>query len=528
MIKNRAVIYARVSTDRQREKHTIDSQLSVLPDIIKQKDYMLILDPYVDNGISGETIEERPAMTKLLEDAERGLFDAVFVVDLDRLTRARKSIDWEIIKDSLRKGGVKVITPGTEYDFEDDDQEFMSDLFSRISAFEKKKILRRMLRGKQEKARQGKFFGGRALYGYTCHEDTKEYEVVEAEARTVRLIFSLSIKGLSIRKIAEELDQSGIPTPSTVRGTSKSKKSGRWAISTVRKILNNTAYHGEYERWKHKRVDRTIITTRMKDEWVTTNIPAIITKDTYNQAHEALRDRQTLSIRNTKRKYLLSGLLHCESCGCKMTGECSKGKQDLLYYICHNGRRKFLETPCPIRSVKADEIEIAVWDEVARLLNNPSLLKRAILDSDSLNTSDDQKEDLINLLDQKLQEESRILDLYQYGQIDKHKLNERIEKLALEKEHIKQSLESIDEQSKVDNRLQTINEIKITLKGNIDTFGYEQKRKILEILFHGKKGVGIFVDENYSVELRGLIDFTKLNNNGNLEENVGIASTTYL
>ena len=65
MIKNRAVIYARVSTDRQREKHTIDSQLSILPDIIKQKDYMLIFNPYVDNGISGETINVCISLSKL-------------------------------------------------------------------------------------------------------------------------------------------------------------------------------------------------------------------------------------------------------------------------------------------------------------------------------------------------------------------------------------------------------------------------------------------------------------------------------
>ena len=63
----------------------------------------------MDDGISGETIEERPAMTRLLEDAERHRFDAVFVIDLDRLTRSKKSIDWEIIKDTFRKGRVRLI-----------------------------------------------------------------------------------------------------------------------------------------------------------------------------------------------------------------------------------------------------------------------------------------------------------------------------------------------------------------------------------------------------------------------------------
>ena len=53
---NRAVIYARVSTERQKEKHTIDSQLSILPELIKQKDYLEVQKPYIDDGLSGETL----------------------------------------------------------------------------------------------------------------------------------------------------------------------------------------------------------------------------------------------------------------------------------------------------------------------------------------------------------------------------------------------------------------------------------------------------------------------------------------
>jgi site-specific DNA recombinase len=67
----RAVLYARVSSERQRERHTVASQLSLLPELIKQKGYNQVTEPYVDDGISGETIEDRPAMSRLLEDAER-------------------------------------------------------------------------------------------------------------------------------------------------------------------------------------------------------------------------------------------------------------------------------------------------------------------------------------------------------------------------------------------------------------------------------------------------------------------------
>lgn len=498
-----------------------------MPEIIKQRDYVQILEPYVDDGISGETIDERPAMIRLLEDAERGLFDAVFVVDIDRMTRARKSVDWEIIKDSLRKGGVKLVTPGTEYDFDDADQEFMSDLFSRISAYEKKKIMRRMQRGKEEKAKQGKFFGGRVLYGYKYDEDTKNYSIVEEEAKIIRMIYNLSIQGLSILKISQNLNANGIPTPIQVKDYTTNRKSKGWANSSIRRILYDTAYYGEFKRWKYKRVDRNVITMRNREDWITTTIPGIISQEIFTRSQEALASRKVLSKRNSKRQYLLSGLIFCESCGSKMIGECSKGKHELLYYVCNNSRRKHLDKICPIRSVKAPDVEQAIWSEVVSLLNDPKLLKKAILDSKSATINDENRESLQDLLSEKENEQERILDLYQYGKLEKKKLDERIEKLSVEIEHIKKTLETIKETNKVDNRLLTLNELRLTLEADIKTFDFEQKRKILEILLHGKKGVGIFVDKNYSIELRGLIDFAKLNDYNSLGDNSGIANTTY-
>ena len=524
---NRAVIYARVSTERQRDKHTIDSQLSVLPEIIKQKGYNHVYDPYIDDGISGETIIERPAMLKLLEDAEQGLFDAVFVVDIDRLTRSRKSIDWEIIKDTLRKGNVKLITPGTHYNFEDLEQELSSDFLSRISAYEKKKIIQRMMRGKKEKAKQGKFIGGIPLYGYTYDEDTKEYEIVEDEAKVIRNIFDLCIQGKSIRQIPKQLNDMGISTPTVSRGYSKSHNNS-WASSTVKNILNNPAYAGEPNRWVHIRVDRKELKKRPKDEWFTTEITPIISRETFELALEALKSRQVLAKRNSKREYLLSGLIFCETCGSKMTGECSRGKKELLYYVCQNGRRKHLEYKCPIRSVRAPDIEEAVWGELKRLLKTPELLKKAILESKDLDDFNQKKEDLAELLKIKENEEERLLDLYQHVNIDKEKLIERIDKLNNEKANLRKELEAIVETNKVDTRLKTINELKIELEADIDAYGFDNKRRVLEILLHGKKGVGVFIGADYSVEIRGLVNFSKLNDLGHLENNSGLVNTSYL
>src|ERR1041384_3598148 len=83
----RCAIYARVSTEAQREKHTIDSQLRLLPEYATQRGWTIV-EEYVDNGFSGETIEGRPAFSRLLDDATRQLFDVVLVIDEDRITRS--------------------------------------------------------------------------------------------------------------------------------------------------------------------------------------------------------------------------------------------------------------------------------------------------------------------------------------------------------------------------------------------------------------------------------------------------------
>jgi site-specific DNA recombinase len=510
----KGVIYARVSTEKQKERHTIASQLSILPELMKQKAFLQVQEPYIDDGISRETIDERPGMIRLLEDAERGLFDAVFVIDIDRLTRAKKSIDWEIIKDVFRKNRVVVITPSQQYNFEDEDQEFISDLFSRISAYEKKKILRRMLRGKMEKAKQGKFFGGNAPYGYTWDKTTKQYEIVESEAEVIRLMFSLCIQGLSTEKIPEYLNSLGYPIPSDLRGYKHNRKSKYWCKPTVRGILTRSMYAGEFIRWRQTRFGRKALSLRPQDEWIVAKSPAIITKEIFDLAQEALRSRKVFSTRNSKREYLLSGLIYCESCGCKMTGECCnpgrKSNKEYMYYACWNARRRHLGKECPSKSIRIEDIENSVWEEIKKLLKTPTMLKEAILRSESIDSSDETIEDLTRLLENKETEEERLLDLYQIGKFDMEKLQSRMEKLRKEKATVRKNIDALKDRNKLDTRLRTINELKIELESNIDSFDFEKKRKVLKILLWGKPGVGIFVKPDYSVDIRGLVDFSKL------------------
>ncbi len=85
-----------------------------------------------------------------------------------------------------------------------------------------------------------------------------------------------------------------------------------------------------------------------------------------------------------------------------------------------------------------------------------------------------------------------------------------------------------EKQIKLDTSLKTLNELKLELKADIDSFDFERKRKVLKILLWGKPGVGIFVKPDYSVEIRGLVDFTKLSDIDKLDKVVGIENKSSL
>lgn len=166
----RCALYMRVSTAGQRERHTIDSQRSILPRLAESHG-LAIHQTYIDDGISGESIEARPAFRQLLDDASAGYFSAVLVIDFDRLTRATDLTQLALVKKIFRDAKIKVITPGQTFDFEIEDHDFLSDLFGILAKHEKRKILSRTRRGIREKRQQGKWIMGAPPIPYYRDED---------------------------------------------------------------------------------------------------------------------------------------------------------------------------------------------------------------------------------------------------------------------------------------------------------------------------------------------------------------------
>lgn len=362
----RAAIYLRVSTADQAERFSLPAQRRLLVEYCGREGWSYEI--YEDAGISGETLDARPAMLRLLQDAKAGRVQVALAIEMERFSRSKDLLDWLIIKQAFREGRVRFGTPAQLYDPAEAEDDFLTDLFGALSKREKQKMLARTLRGKLEAARRGRYVT-RPPYAYRLAGRSEGRLVVcEDEAETVRLIFRLLLNGAGTRAVAADLERRGVAAPHGQR---------RWARSTVRRIVTNQVYAGvaHYNQRQttsqHGRAGTRwskIIRFRPSDEWVAVAVPRIVSDETFAAAQEQLRRSRALARRRQEREYLLKGLVRCGACGRPMTGVPFR---DVPYHRCA-GKQASAAPRCTSRSVRAATLETFVWEQLVRMLRDPA------------------------------------------------------------------------------------------------------------------------------------------------------------
>lgn len=315
----KTAVYARVSTNRQKERQTIASQLRELPEYASRMEWTIV-ETYVDDGRSGETIEDRPEFQRLLQDAERERFEVLLVIDLDRITRSARSAEGALIYDLLREHRIKIATPAQGViDLENEDQDLLAGIKRELAKWEKRKILGRMMRGKREAAKQGRRFGSRDPYGYRWVADHSlankgSYVVVEDEAAIVRRIYAMAgEEGMGVNQIVHALNASG----ARMRVTTKHPLGNRWARTTVTKLLKTRRYLGAFEVFKHL------------DEPIKIPLPAVVTHEAWLAANEGMKRRRSDTRWKHDHQYLIANIVRCGVCGRRMWT--SPVRQDRAY-----------------------------------------------------------------------------------------------------------------------------------------------------------------------------------------------------
>src|SRR5262252_5003516 len=233
-----AAIYARVSSDRQKENHTIASQLAALTAYAEAQGYKVPAEwRFQDEGYSGATLL-RPGLEAVRDLAAAGQLQAVLVYSPDRLSR--KYAYQVLLAEELSRCGVELVFLQAPSGTTPEDQ-LLAQFQGMIAEYERAQIAERSRRGKRHRARQGSInvlSGAPYGYRYVRKSDTSAayYEVIEPEAAVVRRVYEMSTQqGLSINAIARLLNEEQISTRT---------RTTRWERTTVWGMLRNPAYRG--------------------------------------------------------------------------------------------------------------------------------------------------------------------------------------------------------------------------------------------------------------------------------------------
>jgi len=228
----RAALYARVSTeDQAKEGFSLAAQLKRLGAYCKARGWEPA-DRYIDDGYSGREVN-RPAYQRMM--AERDQWDILVVLKMDRIHRNSKN--FTVMMDDLRGWGKEFNSMQESFDTTTAMGRFVMDIIQRIAQLESEQIGERVKLGMIEKARRGTgHLGSGHPYGYSYHNGT--LIIVEDEANTAKEIFKRYLDGLSLREIADLLNDRGV----------LSKTGKDWSKQAISKILKNPLYCG-FIRW---------------------------------------------------------------------------------------------------------------------------------------------------------------------------------------------------------------------------------------------------------------------------------------
>lgn len=330
-----------IEAERYGNTDTLDRQKKILIDFAGRNN--ITVNKFYKEVVSGESIDTRPEVQKLLKDVEDGIWDGVLVVEVERLARG-DTIDQGIVSRAFKQNGTKIITPIKTYDPSDefDEEYFEFGLF--MSRREYKVITRRIQRGRIQSAKEGKFLSSVPPYGYdkVKIKDAKGYTLApnKDESSIVKMIFELYNNGLGTTAIANKLDQMGIAP----------RCRDCWSKSTVNDILKNPVYIGKL-RWSYRKEtkgkdNKTHRTLNSDYIFVDGLHPPLITKEEFNRAQETRRNNTYKSVKkNFQLQNPLSGIIYCKNCGSLMTRVGSNNRNKTAIIRCSNKNCKTVSAP---------------------------------------------------------------------------------------------------------------------------------------------------------------------------------------
>lgn len=353
----KVAIYARTSSEGQKEAKTIEGQLNELSPYAESQGW-IVYDVYKDDGISGAFLEGRPDFARLLSDMEQKQFDTLLVSEHSRITRTEDLQERGRILQLLKDNRIKLASPHEGIlDLSQFSGELMTTLNFLFASEEKRQIYRRMRRGKLKKLADNQYCLPNWPFGLkkVTERDDKgkvldhKFILHPDEYPTLRTVYEKVVnEGMSLNDVVVYLNEMG----STTRRGRKWRQPNLSAILSKEESLTGTIISNKYilkqvGPGKFRRIynpDKSLV-MRPENEWIRVSVPKIYEKWEYERLKKQIMENRNHTYDRTKQEdpFILRGKLKCGICGqnysCRsQKSTIKKGIVTYHHYICMNRR----------------------------------------------------------------------------------------------------------------------------------------------------------------------------------------------
>ena len=438
--KLRCYIYTRVSTELQIDGYSLEAQKERLKREAKHRG-MQIVGEYSDEGKSGKNINGRPEFKQMLADikSSKDGVDYVLVFKLSRF--GRNAADTLNSLQYMEDYGVNLLCVEDGIDSAGAAGKLIISVLASVAEIERSNIQEQTMAGRKQKARDGKWNGGFAPYGYKLvvkdGEKSKVLEIDDTEAELIRLIYKKFLEGMGIGNVAKWLNENGY--------TKKIRQNGSVSLISaafVKGVLDNPVYAGKiaYGRRKTEKIEGTRnefhVVKQDRDSYklYQGQHEAIIDEDTWYRAQakrmkNAFKREKTHSLEH---EHILSGLVKCPKCGASMYGVVNRKKKkgseefytDMWYYLCKN-RKMVSGHLCDYKKhIRQEELNTEVLQLIQFVFGGENDLKKHML----------QRLESEDVMSELLEEKERLAKEKDKLESKKSKLLRRIAELDIDDE----------------------------------------------------------------------------------------------
>ena len=535
----RIAIYIRLSKEDARcldESESVTNQRAIIEDHIagfNDGDEYIIVDEYVDDGISGTTDDERDDFQRMLSDIKRGRVNCVIVKDLARSFR-NYSDQGYYLDDWFPRYNVRFISlfhqPLDSYKEPQNMRSIAVPIQGVLNENHCAETSDKVREVFDMKRRNGEHIGSFAAYGYLKDPGNKNALVVDEEAAgVVRDIFQMFLDGMSKNAIVHHLNDHGVLCPALYKQERlgfkyqnphmNMAKRPLWCAVTVGGILKNRMYCGDMVQGRYRMKSYKVHVQEIvpQDEWyiVENTHEAIIDRETFDKAQRLLM-RDTRTGPQQKKLYPFSGFLKCADCGKAMT---RSKVGNAVYYYCRTYKDQS-KSACTKHTIKHIQLEAAVLYAIQQQVYLAVDFSKTIEQINKAPLVKSQSKKLHDAIEQKERELAKIVrykqSIYQDwkdGEITHSDYRHMKEDYEQQAEALNQVLERLrEEQRELENGIDTENPFLATFRQyqNIEKL---TRDVLIELVDHIKvyEGGSISIVFRFADELRRIREFIELN-----------------